>query len=725
MGALLCGLSLSVTSCKDDDDDKNTSEQRNEDASPLDTEEAQTAWRWLCAMTDAESLTADWAKKTYEPTIGVPSENNANTRIVVVNDLDEAKTKFGSLADVTTSQLGSELTVNQSGVGKLTWTPSPAGAQNLAEVAVDTKLIPRLQKIVYCTEDQVGVNGLFSNNITGAAYYRFGDVIERDGYYWVCVRPCHEVSDKGKSHWINIFNTGITGKKIPDQYIYKYYNKKYNNNTIMLPTQLKYNREHLHNLGNLIWALLKPGAYHSTVGEDPKKSKGLGQFPYQYHNETFLKNVANYWKITIVENRDLWNVLFNTSYEELQGLADKNASLCFYYKGYSWVFGSSGTLWCYKQSKYEPTEKGSESGDKISWPMKEKGFDIRAYAFDPDADLSVGHPVVDDKDNYYWVVRYATGEELAKAAGVGTFTPTSGIPGYKEIYRYYKEKDVMPGTIWEEAQRADQEYENFDKDAKVGHVLGLDNHLYKNRNIATAASGRGVAVVAYVGEIGKKVDIVSESPILAVGTETILATDGLRWGRLHNEYQTLPPYRAMGMNAEKDDLIQQLNGIGCTFESARRFDDSSCGFEAWCYMENTLNGAKWATDDGLKHTRWFVPSTGQWILVMKGLNVYKPNNAGSVAIKAFYNLLHNAGFTNIHASALTDVEIRDIFQKGVWTSTEADEDHAYVFRIDEEAGNLKCFIFEPRPKDELHCTFPFIAIGAEAMGDYQKGLIND
>ena len=32
MAALVCGLSLSVTSCKDDDD--NTSEQRNEDADP-------------------------------------------------------------------------------------------------------------------------------------------------------------------------------------------------------------------------------------------------------------------------------------------------------------------------------------------------------------------------------------------------------------------------------------------------------------------------------------------------------------------------------------------------------------------------------------------------------------------------------------------------------------------------------------------------------------------
>ena len=62
MAALLCGLSLGFASCKDDDDDNNnTSGQRNEDAAPMDTEEAETAWRWLCALTDATELESNWA----------------------------------------------------------------------------------------------------------------------------------------------------------------------------------------------------------------------------------------------------------------------------------------------------------------------------------------------------------------------------------------------------------------------------------------------------------------------------------------------------------------------------------------------------------------------------------------------------------------------------------------------------------------------------------------
>jgi hypothetical protein len=66
MAVLICGFSWSVTACSDDDDENKTSEQRNDDADPLDTDEAQVAWRWLCALTDAQKLESNWSKKSYE-----------------------------------------------------------------------------------------------------------------------------------------------------------------------------------------------------------------------------------------------------------------------------------------------------------------------------------------------------------------------------------------------------------------------------------------------------------------------------------------------------------------------------------------------------------------------------------------------------------------------------------------------------------------------------------
>ena len=98
MAAMVLSLSLSFTACSDDDDDNNGTEQRS-DVDPLDNEESQTAFRWLCALANVDGLDANWKSKTYEPTVGVASENNQYTRIVVVETLDEAKVDFASFAD--------------------------------------------------------------------------------------------------------------------------------------------------------------------------------------------------------------------------------------------------------------------------------------------------------------------------------------------------------------------------------------------------------------------------------------------------------------------------------------------------------------------------------------------------------------------------------------------------------------------------------------------------
>ena len=262
MAVLVVGVGFGVTACSDDDDDNNGTEQRS-DVDPLDNDEARTAFRWLCALTDAQTIDANWQSKTYEPTIGVASENNEYTRIVVVETLDEAKVSFASIADKETSELGGKVTVSGGAAGTMTWEPSKAGAENLAVVTVNSRIMPHLQKLVYCTEDQKGQNGsLFGNSMKGTPYYRFGDVIQDpDGYYWVCVRPCFAANPadetgytdtKGDSHWINIFNAAESGGKVemPKANVKDSWNNlaKYNHQTIKLPTGLAYNREHLFNL---------------------------------------------------------------------------------------------------------------------------------------------------------------------------------------------------------------------------------------------------------------------------------------------------------------------------------------------------------------------------------------------------------------------------------------------------------------------------------------------
>jgi len=435
MAMLLLGLSQGVLSCKDDDDDDVKETPDNITGDPTNSDEAQTAWRWLCALTDAQQLTDDWASQTYEPTVGVASEQNANTRLVTVADIDEARQSFASMADVETSRLTSEYTASQQGVGTLTWTPSAEGAQNLAEVTVDTKLIPHLQRIVYCTKEQTGKNGLFSENVDGTAYYRFGDVVrDGEGYYWVCVRPSFWENDKGDSHWINIFNSDATSKDIPAQNIYDKYNKaaQYGGRTILLPTGLKYSREHMNNLANFIWALLDRDAYASAVNYSGEKN-ALGGFSYTYHGARFLKNVSHFWSGSNQAGYTVWRLLFNRTYEEML----KMTEMTFLYKGYQWRIGNTGYVWEFTTKKSDGFQKsapGSESKDKKLYDFGGKGYDINRYTSHPKAAQNTDGPAqFGDNGHYYWVVRYKKGSELMAR---GKYSPYEKLNGCDDIYRY-------------------------------------------------------------------------------------------------------------------------------------------------------------------------------------------------------------------------------------------------------------------------------------------------
>jgi len=605
MAVLMCGFSWSITACSDDDDKK---EKLGENQEPLDTDEAQTAWRWLCALTDADKLESNWASKSYEPTVGVASENNKNTRIVVVNDIDEARQQFASLAGVSVDELGVELTVNQSGVGRMTWTPSKQGAQNLAEVSVDTKLIPHLQKLIYCTSDQVGVNGILWDNVKGTAYYRFGDVVkDAQGYYWVCVRPSF-APDKGDSHWINIFNAK-TGQNMPQEYIKDKWNKSWAgpNTTILLPTQLPYSREHIYNLSNLVWALLDIPAYMDACVKN--QGKGLGGFDYNYQGERFLMRVADYWSDP---KFDIWNKLFGHSYNDFQ---NSISGLNFFYQGYSWRMGDNATMWIYKSSSYQPKMTGKESNDEQKFNMN-SGFDITRYAMSPNADIASyaqfpsENPLYDDmKGDGYWVVRYKRGDKL----GTGKYSPYEKLGGCEDVYNYNKE--VGSGVGEDYPQEIDDSININEIQAlkvpTLGCVVGEDGKFYASAAIAKKLKTTAVAVVVYLGK---------------------------KFVENNRAYPDMPHYNGLAISVER------MNTMSFAKETT---PDGVCFYECdddWDFFPSVRNGLKATecfdtyqcktgrhigghcnTSFVLSHlpvnnpnfSKWFIPSVGQWILALQ------------------------------------------------------------------------------------------------------------
>ena len=683
MTLAVLGLSQVAVSCSDDDDDNKT-EQRDPDANPMDTEETNVAWRWLSALTDAESLPTNWSSKTWEPIVGVASENNANTRIVVVNTIDEARQQFSDLADVKTSQLATEYTVSQSGVGRMTWTPSPEGAQNLAEVSVDTKLIPHLQKIVYCTEEQTGHNGLFGDNCDGTAYYRLGDVIrDSKGYYWVCVRPSF-YPKKGDSHWINIFNAQAD-PGIPEDNIYSNQNKskKYNNKTVLLPYNLKYKREHIYNLGNLLHAVKDPNAYLNAM--DPTDSIGLGSLHYHYHGVNFIKAVGEYWDQTYPESggKTIYQLLFNCD----RATFNRFRTFDFIYKGYTWWFGSTGDIYDYFAGVYLPEIDGSESGDKKEFDAN-KGYDINILAHANNADYTVA-PGKPSEQYPMFVVRYKTGDQLMEN---GKYTPYEKLNNCTDIYRY----NLKTGDQVHDPVKRDWEVTNLNELAPlkapvVGCLIGADGKFYKTVKAAEKSNTKARAMVVYLGG-DKRVEKGANWNGLAISLEDIKSgnVSQFHW----NEDFTRNIYCTTA-TGKQQYLSRLLDGLAMT----KRLVNHECGQDHRHPAANAVNnwsGSRDIANQGnYTYSTWFLPSAGQWILAMQGIGArWTDSDDGFRTGANFRNLFAAAGLTTDNAPKVNYVTTTEYHYDQYWYILLSSNDNEVNFSImpKDNDGFVRAFI---------------------------------
>ena len=425
LAALVCGLSLSVTSCKDDDkNDSNGGDDSELVEGGLSEEDAQ-AWSWVSVMTDEAAQETGWQNKSYDVTIGLQSDNDPGARLIIVSNLDDAKANFSSIAGCAPEELNATKTVSAGNYGSMTWNISEPGAPNIATVEVKSPLF-KMTKLIYCTEEQSPDN---ASNITGNCYYRLGDVIEdKDGFYWVCVQPSFLGKKFNDSYWVNIFNAaesgrGVNTKKlpgIPKGNIYSNCNKikKYNNNTILLPTGLKENRQQTFNFCNLLWALLNTNYFfNEVVHDDPNVVAGL---PAKYHGRTYFRLLGEKW-----DKYGIYEKIFNHSKDELQMLN----RVYFFYNGYHWKTGTTAGVWIYESTGAKLNYTGSTKDDDTLFEMVKAGygFDVRRYASDPNQDPNCastgkdGMPPAKQFDNHntkdvwgVWVMRVATGKQLDK-----------------------------------------------------------------------------------------------------------------------------------------------------------------------------------------------------------------------------------------------------------------------------------------------------------------------
>ena len=473
LAAMVCGLSLSVTSCKDSDDDNNDGNggTDTEVLAGEPSDEAVKAWSWVSVLTDETTQADDWQSKSYDVTIGEQSSNSDAARLIIVSDLDEAKASFASIAGCEPEELNDANTISAGDFGSMTWNISAEGAPNIATVEVNSKLL-KITQLIYCTEEQVPDN---ASDITGNCYYRLGDVVEDvDGFYWVCVQPSFLGKKNKDSYWVNIFNAATSGKGkkskelpgIPKSNICSKYNnnKSYNNNIILLPTGLKENRQQNYNLCNLIWALINPDDYLNKI---KNSNTGLAGLPSKYHGKTYLRMLDERWvKYGIYEK------LFNRTKDEMKQMKE----LHFFYNGYHWNIGSTAGVWIYNSKGYQTKYTGSLKGDDTLFEMAKAGygFDVRRYASDPNQETKCAStsksgmaPAKQFANGHgYWVIRVATGKQLDKNyepykdMGKVWDTFTFNITGLEFPYRYGAKE--LPATDTELAKMEEDENEVYE-----------------------------------------------------------------------------------------------------------------------------------------------------------------------------------------------------------------------------------------------------------------------
>lgn len=421
MAVLLCGLSVTVTSCKDDDDESEKSEEQLEQDAQVMTEERDAFWGVVGQLTDAVALPENWKDVTFEPSYGVADEDNALQRIVVVIGTAEAARLFGNIIgdNSVVTEDTPEYTFSDNNVGTLRYLRS-TDSRSIASVDVNIRQMPHLQKIVFKTPQQLGTNTLFNGSFDGSAYYRFGDVVKKnnkDGKseYWICVRPAFSYEGKGDSHWITLSG-------LPEDNLF--HHKGSNGIDYYLPKNLDDNSTHEQNFAEMLYAILNPAQWEQNVTNNRKLDmfNGFSRDYIDYHNSWFWTMVSQGWDEARILDRCFGGMTMDQLRQSIA--AD---GLTVLYDGYSWYTSIS-----WSPTLYGRTYSGAnlKTAKKVKWSKKVKDgieLDFRdSYwrAFERNKGF-----FGDSKPR--WVIRHATGKQLG-----GHDDPKRALDGVEEIYVY-------------------------------------------------------------------------------------------------------------------------------------------------------------------------------------------------------------------------------------------------------------------------------------------------
>ena len=437
MAVLTVGLSLAVTSCKDDDKNSGNNNGGTEQAEGT-MNEAQRFWNVAGHLVSPFDMTDDYKDKTFEPTIGEPLEGSSTIRVVAADNMDVVASLYNDMTDAGISASTASHNFEDDAVGTLTYTKSTDG-KSLATIDVSIQQIPHLLQIVFKTREQMGVN----SNTTGQPYYSFGDVISRrnaDGKteYWMCVHMTFTPQNNGDSYWITL-------NALPTANIETY--KGSNGFTYKLPKGLKTSEESMQNLAEMLYAAMEPELWEENAKMDncPLPFGDVKRENVKYINRYFWERVCKGWNTTGVDEK-----VFGTKWGNLAiKMQSQNGGLHLLHKGYSWWFTSSNNCslyeYTYKSGEYD---KKANAHDVSHREVKQEVIKSKITVNCENDYTNEGWENEDffgDKQPRF-IFRFATGKQLFGSTPNIYTTMTGGKNGIKDEYVYTKMYDIPVGS---------------------------------------------------------------------------------------------------------------------------------------------------------------------------------------------------------------------------------------------------------------------------------------
>jgi len=654
MAALVVGLGMNVTSCKDDDDVDNngrTPEEIAQDPYEKESVAADALYRLVSQLSICDSLPNDWKTATFEPKAGkVLDQSQPRVRTIAVNNAAEAVERYNSLTGKDLPATTITDTYKVDGVGTLTL--NVGGAGTIATIDVDVKQLPQLAQLRLVSVADMGENGHFK----GEPYYRFGDVVrDKKGCYWICVRPAYSPDGKEDTHWMSF---QLIDKNIKTYTKSGCQQQKY-------PVDLGVQIEKMHYLAQLMAILANPDGYEQEADEGNYfLGTGLGGLEEAAMPVDSLVRQAALWN----QNK-VWEKVMPVGFEpeEVETFKDrfKRGALCFIYeKGsvkdnfltikYTRYIGPN---WFYR-GDYQVLEK------KIN--MKEYGFDITKNYSTKGTRDNQNIPMSDA-----FVVRYKSGYQLSSNL---IFSPsaTDSIPGVTTVHRFNACQNTK--LVDKKSYTADQ--------AEPKMILAKDGKFYKSEAGCKANGTEAVALVVYVGN---DADASGQYHGLAW---SFAKKENMKWDENAKRDKV-----CIGKTSTKTEVWEnQNNGVERTKKLAEDGHDHPAAKAAWNF--------KVAGFDPAAHgcSNWFLPTAGQVIMAIRALGgTAQYNNEWLCFLSRFgekdlKTQLEDAGINTF------DVEFH------CWTSTEYDE--GYAIRVMHDDNEVD---FSYKLKDDEHDVRPFIA----------------